>query len=76
MPSNHHPSQDMSYRHEVDCLLRKYGFKVLRRPKEGSVIWIKEGVEYMQEEALFRVPEKEYKLACRRMKEYRDGKFV
>ncbi len=46
------PSQDNTKRYPTDQLLRKFGYVIHSRPKEGQAIWAKRGKLFTQEEAI------------------------
>lgn len=47
----------------LDSLLRKYGFKIHSRPRNGPATWIKDGTVLEQEDALLTLPPKEVSAA-------------
>lgn len=47
-----HPSEDSTWRFEVDALIRSYGYRIHSRPKKGSVLWSINGEHYPQEKVL------------------------
>ncbi len=47
-----HPSVETRTMNSKDILLRRAGFKILRRSKDGEAVWTRRGKEYAQSEAL------------------------
>lgn len=47
--------QDNSGRFAVDHLLRNHGYCIYRRCGKGEPIWLRQGVQYQQREALLRI---------------------
>ncbi len=47
-----HPSSETRTMNSKDILLRRAGFKIKHRPKDGEAVWTRHGKEYAQSEAL------------------------
>ena len=47
-----HPSQDRTFRHAGDALLRRHGFRIHSRPKGDRPLWQRDGVVMAEETAL------------------------
>lgn len=50
-----HPSVDRTGRFPVDAQLRKMGFRIRSRPKQGESLWEKEGILIKYTEAIARI---------------------
>lgn len=62
--------RDTSDRFAVDQLLRDHGYHVHRRRGRTEPVWLREGVEYRQSEALLRIAKFQVSDALRKDQEY------
>ena len=58
--ANVHPSQSMVDRFPLDTLLRRHGWHIALRPREGEAVWEKGGERRPQSEALATLPAPEW----------------
>jgi hypothetical protein len=55
------PTVDRTERFAEDALLRRNGFSIYSRPREGEPLWIKAGVLFTHSEVLLRLEKPEGK---------------
>ena len=67
-----HPWASSLNRFAVDTLLRKAGFQIATRPKNGPTIWSKGGRQYTERQALKSLPAKDVNNALAEQDSYQD----